>query len=673
MFEVISLYKGLGFVLVTSLALFAVLSAELRKRDRLEKALEDDFTQRQRTEEALHENEQRLQLAIEAANIGLWDRDLRTNQVYYSPQFKGQLGYKDSDFESRVEEWESRIHPDDRDRVLAMDRAYIENPFPGYEVEYRLRHRDGSYRWISSRAALLTDEQGKPYRMLGLHLDVTARKQAEQALRDSEEKFRILMNSAPEAIILADNDGRILLTNTQAEKTFGYTGDEMVGQPIEILIPARFREVHTAHRGSFTALPHAHRMRTGRELIGLHKNGSDIPVEVGLSGVKTGDGTLVAAFIADITERKRVEQQLVYQALLLANASDAIMSTDFDFNIISWNDAAEGIYGWRADEVFQQSIDLLKTETPGSSREEMVQHFRQHGQWKGEVIQYRKDGTRVDILSSVSVVTDEQGKQIGVVAVNRDITEQKRMERELLDAERLRIEIEKERELIQLKERFISVVSHEFRTPLSVIMSSADLVQRYRERMTVEKQHSHIQEILSQSGFMVGLLNDVLTVNKARAGRIEFKPAPVDLKTFCQGIVERLQPAEQEQPQLVLRFEGPLENVVMDAKLLQHILVNLLSNAIKYSPDGGEVRFEVTRQNGDVVFRIRDQGIGIPAKSLARLFEPFHRADNVGSIGGTGLGLAIVKESVDLHRGTISCESEVGVGTTFTVRLPAVS
>jgi signal transduction histidine kinase len=238
------------------------------------------------------------------------------------------------------------------------------------------------------------------------------------------------------------------------------------------------------------------------------------------------------------------------------------------------------------------------------------------------------------------------------------------------EAERLKLELEKEKELIQLKERFISVVSHEFRTPLSVIMSSAELVQTFHERMPLERQLEHLHVILLQAEFMVSLMDDVLTVNKARAGRLEFKPMPLDVIRFCQETLERIQVLDKANHSFVFEHEGDLSNVTLDAKLLQHILVNLLSNAVKYSPDGGEVKLECKREGDEIVLRVSDHGIGIPPEGLAHLFDLFYRATNTGDIGGTGLGLSIAKESVELHGGTIQCESELGVGTTFTVRLP---
>lgn len=171
---------------------------------------------------------------------------------------------------------------------------------------------------------------------------------------------------------------------------------------------------------------------------------------------------------------------------------------------------------------------------------------------------------------------------------------------------------------------------------------------------------------------MVDLLDDVLAVNKARAGKLDFNPAPIDLINFCQMTLERIQSVDHKKHNFVFTHEGDFSDQIMDAKLLQHILVNLLSNAVKYSPDGGEVHLDVKRQGDDVMFCVSDQGIGIPPECIAKLYEPFYRANNTGEIGGTGLGMTIVKESVELHNGTIDCESRLGVGTTFTVRVPMI-
>lgn len=202
-------------------------------------------------------------------------------------------------------------------------------------------------------------------------------------------------------------------------------------------------------------------------------------------------------------------------------------------------------------------------------------------------------------------------------------------------------------------------------------MSSAELVQRYYDHLPRERQLHHVGEVLSQASFMVNMLEDILLVNKGRAGKMEFKPEPLDLRALCQSIIEQMRVQDNNRHQLIVQAESDLSGLVMDSRLLQHIVVNLLTNAIKYSPGGGDVRLEISRHDDQVTIRVSDQGIGIPPEAMPRLYEPFQRADNVGNIRGTGLGMAIVRESVDRHGGAIACESEVGVGTIFTVRLPA--
>jgi signal transduction histidine kinase len=232
--------------------------------------------------------------------------------------------------------------------------------------------------------------------------------------------------------------------------------------------------------------------------------------------------------------------------------------------------------------------------------------------------------------------------------------------------------LEKEKELNQLKSRFVSMVSHEFRTPLFTILFSAGLIEKYRFQWTEDKKLAHIQRIQSAAQEMTHLLQDVLIIGQAEAGKIEFNPAPLDFQKFCSEIAEEMQFSVGERHEIVYVYseENSEKLPMLDAKLLRHIITNLLSNAIKYSPEGENIRFEVMCDRETVRFQIQDRGIGIPPEDQKRLFEPFHRATNVSTISGTGLGLTIVKRSVDLHGGEIEVESEVGVGTTFRVTLP---
>ena len=235
----------------------------------------------------------------------------------------------------------------------------------------------------------------------------------------------------------------------------------------------------------------------------------------------------------------------------------------------------------------------------------------------------------------------------------------------------------KEKQLGELKSRFVTMTSHEFRTPLTTILSSAELLERYGFKWSEEKKLTHLQRIQKAVKHMTGLLNDVLLIGKAEAGKLECNPAPLDVVQFCRNLIEELQVVTKShtitfvnQMHCINVHQDDCNKACLDDKLLLHILSNLLSNAIKYSPQGGSVEFELIWQQGEVIFRIQDQGIGIPVADQAQLFNSFHRASNVGTLSGTGLGLAIVKRSVDLHGGKIAVNSEVGVGTTFTVSLP---
>ena len=255
--------------------------------------------------------------------------------------------------------------------------------------------------------------------------------------------------------------------------------------------------------------------------------------------------------------------------------------------------------------------------------------------------------------------------------------------------EKMRQALEKEKELSQLKSLFVANASHEFRTPLATIRSSGELLERHCQDCMDEKKSKHFYRIQTAVNQMIQLLDNLLVIGKAEADKLEFNPAPLNLIKFCNNLVEELQLnagskhslGKDAHPQgmadvpkiIVFTSRGDCTNACMDENLLRQILTNLLSNAIKYSPKGEIVTFELSCQDKVAIFRIQDRGIGISLEDQEQLFEPFYRAANVGTIKGTGLGLSIVKKCVDLHNSHIFVESEVGVGTTFTVTLPLVN
>ncbi len=247
-----------------------------------------------------------------------------------------------------------------------------------------------------------------------------------------------------------------------------------------------------------------------------------------------------------------------------------------------------------------------------------------------------------------------------------EITERRRLEEELRNA------LMKEKELSDLKSNIISVVSHEYRTPLATILSSTELLENYSHKWDQEKRQRHFKRIENSVHHLTQLVNDVLIISKAEAGKLDFNPVPLELVEFCYQLVEELQLTASTQHNISFLCQTASIKACLDEKLLRQFLTNLLSNAIKYSPNGGDVQLELECKADVAIFRIRDQGIGIPLKDQNQLFEAFHRSSNVGTISGTGLGLAIVKKCIDIHNGQIAVESEVGTGTTFIITIPLI-
>lgn len=272
--------------------------------------------------------------------------------------------------------------------------------------------------------------------------------------------------------------------------------------------------------------------------------------------------------------------------------------------------------------------------------------------------QMLKGETLLDFEARIAISSPDE-----VMVIVRDITERKKSEADIRNA------LKSERDLNEMKTRFVSMTSHEFRTPLTTILSSAELLEHYSDRWEQEKQLKYLYKIQIAAKHMTELLNDVLLINKVEAGKVMIDPQPLIINEFCKEVIEEIQITTTVH-KLVFHSQLSEEPIPMDRKLLRHIFTNLLSNAVNYSPNGGDIFITTTQEVDEIVLSVKDTGIGIPEEARETLFESFVRGSNVGGISGTGLGLAIVKRFVDVYQGKIECESEVGVGTTFIVRLP---
>lgn len=268
-------------------------------------------------------------------------------------------------------------------------------------------------------------------------------------------------------------------------------------------------------------------------------------------------------------------------------------------------------------------------------------------------------------LSTIAFAASEVlARQRRSAAALRDVSEALQTANVELRRERAR-----EKELGELKSRFVSMTSHEFRTPLSVIRSSAELLEAYWGRWTEQKRGDHLRRIRDSVAIMARLLDGILVIGKSEATALDFEPRPLDLPGFCADVIETMQQSSPNVP-IAYSMRGEARGATADERLLRHILTNLISNAIKYSRQGGTIDVEIDATDTDATFQVRDQGIGIPEGDRSQLFESFRRGSNVGAVPGTGLGLAMVKRSVDRHGGRIKMSSEVGVGTTFIVTIP---
>ena len=401
--------------------------------------------------------------------------------------------------------------------------------------------------------------------------------------------------------------------------------------------------------------------------------------EVMLTWINTGIVYLLLLLFAGMTSivlrnRRAIESKNAENELILNSVGEGIYELDLHGKAIFINLAVVQMVGYRIEELIGKRLhDIIHHSkvdgTPYLWEESPIYTTLQEGKVysvTNEVF-WRLDGTSFTV-EYTSTPLQKQGSLIGAVVSFKDITERHQAEADIHSA------LEKEKQLGELKSSFVTMASHEFRTPLTAILSSSELLERYSHKWSEEKKLTHLGRIQVSVKQMTRLLNDVLLIGKAEAGKLEFNPTSLDIVQFCRNLVEEMELISINHKiafrTQALSTSSQCLTACMDEKLLRHIFSNLLSNAIKYSPQDSTVDFSFVCQQEYAVFQIEDRGIGIPLADQDKLFDSFHRASNVGTISGTGLGLAIVKKSVDLHGGKLEVNSEVGVGTTITVILP---
>jgi PAS domain S-box-containing protein len=620
-----------------------------------------------------------------------WLRDLETNQTsYVSPSYEEIWGKSWESIYGQSRFWTDAIHPDESDRVIAAFEKALRGE-GNFHQDYRIVRPDNSERWVRDRAFPIYNKAGQFYSLAGVAEDITQRKQLEAALRRLNEELNLkVQQRTPESrpvhqplgveivarsqeeeechqfftlsldmMCIAGFDGYFKHLNPAWEKNLGFTREELAARPYLEFVhpedcPATVAAAQQITQGiNVISFENRYRCKDG-SYKWLSWNATPLPNQ-----------QLVYAVVQDITERRQAEAALreLNQRIfnILESITDGFFALDRQWRFTYLNPQAEPLLHKTRAQLLGKNIWEEFPDAVGTI------FFEQFHKAVSEQVSVEFEGLYAP-LNQFSEVHAYPSKD-GLSVYFTDITERKRTEAELLRS------LEKERELNELKSRIVSVVSHEYRTPLTTILSSAELLKHYGHTWSEDKKHQHLNRIQISVHHLTQLVSDVLILDKAEAGKLEFNPVPLNVVAFCHELVEELQMTTGDERILSkapVRFltQGETCQVCLDEKLLRQMLTNLLSNAIKYSRPGGTVHFALIFQPNEVIFRIQDEGIGISREDQQHLFESFYRASNVGTIPGTGLGLVIVKKCVDLHGGQIAVESEVGIGTTFTVTLP---
>lgn len=483
-----------------------------------------------------------------------------------------------------------------------------------------------------------------------------------------------ILNNIEEALLIMDGDGKILLFNNKVpHKSEFLRLDKAItpGEYLENIAPperkSTVRKILQRIRDSKKP-EKSFAEYVDRQQVTIYLDLQYIPI-------LAGDETLthICLFVRDITAQKVFEKKLITEARnnsnLIEQANAIIIGVDALGYVTDWNDHCTKVSGFEKNEVFARKLDEILLLGEG------YLHTLQSSQQ--EVSMRTKKGKKLTLLLSGTPRTTTAGEVVGFTFVGQDVTElsgyRKELEKKVEErTTELKRALSKERELVELKTRFVSIASHEFRTPLSSIQHAAEFLKRYSTRLTGPEVQTKLEKIQKQVEHMTHLLDDVLTYGKNDSGKIAVVPVSVNIVVFFRSIKEEVEQSTRGSHEILTDFYHADGKLVTDEKLLRNITINFLTNAIKFSPGKTYVELIVRKIDSDLIISIRDEGIGIHADEQDKIFEPFTRGVEASKIEGTGLGLSIAKKAVELLNGSISLDSQVGRGTTFTIIIPEI-
>jgi PAS domain S-box-containing protein len=591
----------------------------------------------------------------------------------------------------------------ERDNILEEKGIFKE------EVEYVSRKGHTFWGEISVRSFKQNDVQY----YLAVIEPVDKSKKAETLIAQGERRLEAFLEHASMGIVETNIKGEITAINRFALNLFGYDKEELLDKPVERLIPGRFHQDHITHREKYVKGPMSRPMGIGMDLFAVKKDGAEFPVEVSLSHYNRNGDTHIIAFISDISIRKKaeaeikklkdeleitveqrtrdltttmqqlevskdkLEETMLIQEAILNNAGAMIISTDINGIIQTFNPEAEKELGYTAEELAGRQMPLVFHDSEEIARMagRLTKELKQvipagievffararmglHNEFEWTYI--RKDGSGFPVLLNVTALRDDNNELLGYLSVAFNISEQKKTEKKLQQS------LEKEKDLSELKSRFVSMASHEFRTPLSTILSSAYLIEKYTASDEQPKREKHLQRIISSVNMLTSILNDFLSVGKIEEGKMQVRPNEFSIRDLLIAISGEMKTTLKTKQKIHYNHQGT-SVVWMDSSLLKHIVMNLVSNASKFSPEKSLIEIKTTCREEVVVLSVKDHGMGISKEDQKHLMERFFRGANAGNIQGTGLGLHIVAKYAELMNGAVQCKSEPEKGTEFVI------
>ncbi|MBW4446915.1 MAG: PAS domain S-box protein [Spirirestis rafaelensis WJT71-NPBG6] len=619
----------------------AIQSIEAKLTD-AQSATSDNYTQQQKLNLIKRLIAQKITLLKQS--IDFYNRDKSNTAIQLSLTDKStNLEYQVWQLITQIEKEEQSLVQQHQARSDASFRFTIVAKVTGY--------------WISFALLFIV------YSLL--HRQISTRQQLEDTLRESQQRYRNLFEVNPHPLWVYDLENlNFLAVNEVAIKQYGYSQSEFLSMTIKDIrppeeIPALLNRIPGLRWADKRFATRRHKKRDGTEI--------DVEITSHELTFKGRPARLVLA--RDITQEKQAQEALANSEekfrQIAENIHEIFWMRDAKSDIVLYvNPAYEKIWGRSCESLYTNPQSFLDAVHP-EDKSRVIGNINKNVKKEFE-IEYRivrPDDSVRWVWEHSFPIKNGLGKIYRRAVVTQDITERKR-------AEEVQRNLEKELELNELKIRFFSMVSHEFRTPLSTILISAQLLENSNKEWSEEKKLKNLERIQSSAKTMTQLLTDILTLTRAEAGKLEFRPQPLDLEDFCFSLLEEIKFSTRAQKDILFVSECSQRIAWMDEKMLRSIVTNLVDNAIKYSPDDSQIYFTLAAESGQAIFQIQDQGIGICKEEEEQLYQAFQRGENVGDVTGTGLGLAVVKKCVELHGGSIKLESKLGVGTTFTVRIP---